>query len=562
MLIRITNSIFTILSLSVLSACQPEVVKQDVASVEIQSEVMTIEKNLAEAIQPDENHELLETEILEIEIELSETDDFNDFEMEFDSVVSNDPSHESVWRYVRAGFKLESHTDKKSLQSQLAWYAGHKGYIQRVMERSDPFLHYILSEAEDRGLPTELVLLPIVESAFQPFAYSHGRAAGIWQFIPATGRLYGLEQNWWYDGRRDIYASTQAALKYLNNLNKLFKGDWLLALAAYNSGSGRVQRAIKKNKKLGKPTDFWSLDLPKETRSYVPKLLALKELISHPQKYDISLRCIPHVPGFKRIDVGSQIDLALAAELAEVELDTLYNYNPAYNRWATPPEGPHHLLLPAEAAETLTANLETLDDKDRISWKRHRIKSGETLSQIAVKYDTTVKHLRKVNRIRNNNIRAGKHLLIPVASRKSTDYVLSAGQRLSSIKNTSKGKTRITHIVQNGDSFWKLSRKYDVGMHKLAKWNGMAIRDPLRQGQKIVVWKNNSPTQGQLSQRKPSNTIKSISYTVRNGDSLSRIASRYKVSVNDLHRWNTIKNKYLQPGQRIKVYVDITEQAS
>ena len=538
--------IFIILITATLNACNIERAKQDEAPVEVKNEETQVEAEESNITQNP-----VESDFSELDVD----------DMEFEPLASDELPYETVWQHVRAGFKLESHSDKKLLQSELAWYAGHTAYIHRVMKRSDPFLHYILNEAEKRNLPTELVLLPIVESAFQPFAYSHGRAAGIWQFIPATGRLYGLKQNWWYDGRRDIYASTQAALKYLTNLNKLFKGDWLLALAAYNSGSGTVQRAIKKNKKRGKATDFWSLDLPRETRSYVPKLLALKEIISHPQKYDVTLRCIPHVPGFKRIDAGSQIDLALAADLAEIELDTLYNYNPAYNRWATPPNGPHQLLLPADAADTLVANLENLDDKDRIRWQRHKIKSGETLSQIAVKYDSTVKHLRKVNHIRGNNIRAGKHLLIPVASRKSTDYALSAGQRLSSIKNTSKGKTRITHIVNKGDSFWELARKYDVNMHKLAKWNGMAIRDPLRQGQKLVIWKNNSPTQAKLSQRKPSDTIKAISYTVRNGDSLSRIASRYRVSVNDLHRWNTIKNKYLQPGQRIKVYIDITEQA-
>ena len=538
--------IFIILLTAVLSACQTGAIKQDKTSSEIQSEEIPPEIMLF-----DDKQNPLDTELA----------GFDSFEQEFEPAYLSSPAHETVWQHLRAGFKLESHIDQKLLQSELAWYAKHKDYIQRVMLRSDPFLHYILSEAEKRNMPTELVLLPIVESAFQPFAYSHGRAAGLWQFIPSTGRLYGLKQDWWYDGRRDIYVSTQAAFKYLNNLNKIFKGDWLLALAAYNSGPGTVLKAIRKNKKRNKPTDFWSLDLPKETRSYVPKLLALKELLNNPEKYEISLRCIAHVPGFKRVDVGSQIDLALAAELAEIDLDTLYNYNPAYNRWATPPEGPHQLLLPADAADTLTANLVTLDDKDRIQWQRHRIKSGETLSQIAVKYDTTVKHLRKVNRIRGNNIRAGKHLLIPVASRKSTDYALSAGQRLSSIKNTSKGKTRITHIVNKGDSFWDISRKYNVNMHKLAKWNGMAIRDPLRKGQKLVIWKNNSPAQTQLSQRKPSDTIKSISYKVRNGDSLSRIASRYKVSVNDLHRWNKIDKKYLQPGQRIKVYIDITEQA-
>ncbi len=410
-------------------------------------------------------------------------------------------------------------------------------------------------------MPTELVLLPIVESAYQPFAYSHGRAAGIWQFIPSTGRLYGLNQNWWYDGRRDIHTATQAALNYLQNLSKLFDGDWELALAAYNSGSGTVQRAIKRNKRLGKPTDFWHLKLPLETRAYVPKMMALKELIEHPKKHEVSLRCIPEAPGFTIVDAGSQIDLALAADLAELEVDTLYEYNPAFNRWATPPDGPHKLLMPYENAEIFKANLAMHPEDQRVQWARHKIKNGETLSHVAVKYNTTVRELRKINNLRGNNIRAGKHLLIPVASRSQSNYTLSSSQRKKAIQSTAKGKARINHIVQNGESFWTISRLYDVNMHKLAKWNGMAIRDPLRQGQKLVIWKNNAPTGAALSSRKPSNTIQSISYTVRSGDSLSRIASRYNVTVADLHRWNTIKGKYLQPGQKLKLYIDITEQS-
>ena len=463
---------------------------------------------------------------------------------------------ESIWPRVRAGFEIETHLDHPWVQAELAWYSRHPEYLFRTMKRAEPFIHYILEEAEKRGLPTELVLLPIVESAYQPFAYSHGRAAGIWQFIPSTGRLYGLDQNWWYDGRRDIYASTQAALSYLQNLNKLFKGDWTLALAAYNSGSGTVQRAIRKNKKKGKPTDFWHLTLPKETRAYVPKLMALKELIENSELYDITLRCIPDAPGFVTVDTESQIDLALAAEMAEMDVDTLYEYNPAFNRWATAPDGPHRLLLPYDNAEIFKANLALLPDDQRVQWKRHKIKSGETLSHIAKKYDTTVKELRKINSIRGNNIRAGKHLLIPVASRSKSSYTLSSSQRLKAIQSSGKkNKTRINHYVQNGESFWSISRRYKVNMHSLAKWNGMAVRDPLRKGQKLVVWTNNAGPK-----RKPSKTIQPIHYTVRSGDSLSRIASRYSVSVSDLHRWNTIKGKYLQPGQKLKLYVDVTEQ--
>jgi len=471
------------------------------------------------------------------------------------------PTH-SIWPRIREGFEIETHLDHPWVQSELDWYSNHPEYLFRTMTRAEPFLHYILEEAEKRDLPTELVLLPIVESAYQPFAYSHGRAAGIWQFIPSTGRLYGLDQTWWYDGRRDIYASTQAALSYLQNLSKMFDGDWTLALAAYNSGSGTVQRAIRKNKKKGKPTDFWHLTLPKETRAYVPKLMALKELIENSELYDISLRCIPDAPGFIPVDTESQIDLALAAELAELDVDTLYGYNPAFNRWATSPDGPHRLLLPYDNAEIFKANLAKIPDDQRVQWKRHKIKNGETLSHIAVKYNTTVKELRKINSIRGNNIRAGQHLLIPVASRGQSTYTLSSTQRKKAIQSTSKGnKTRVNHYVQSGESFWTISRKYNVNMHSLAKWNGMAVKDPLGQGQKLVVWTNNSSSSAALSKRKPSQTIQPISYTVRNGDSLSRIASRYSVSVSDLHRWNSIKGKYIQPGQKLRLYVDVTEQS-
>ena len=490
---------------------------------------------------------------------------FEDLEFDkFEELYLNTESTVSIWPRIRAGFKLPDDIQHKSLQDEIDWIARHPEYMQRVMRRADPFIYYILEEAEKRDLPTELVLLPIVESAYQPFAYSHGRAAGIWQFIPSTGKHYGLKQNWWYDGRRDIYASTQAALNFLESLNKQFKGDWMLALAAYNSGSGTVKRAIKRNKKLKKPTDFWHLKLPKETRAYVPKLLALKAIISDPEQYNVSLRCIPDAPGFRQVQANAQIDLALAAELADLDLETLYNYNPAFNRWATDPNGPHNLILPVESAEIFEKNYSALPADKHLRWARHKIKSGETLSEIAVEYNTSVKHLKKVNNIRGNNIRAGKYLMIPVSSKNNSSYALSSPQRLKATQNIKRGKnkTRINHRVQQGESFWTISRKYDVDMHKLAKWNGMAIRDPLKQGQKLVVWSSKSSTaSARKKTHNPNSTVKSIHYTVRNGDSLSTIASKYRVNVKDLHRWNTIKGKYIQPGQRLKLYIDVTEQS-
>lgn len=491
------------------------------------------------------------------------TDILSSDSFELDEFILPEVQDTTIWPRIRNGFQLETPKEHKWLTAEMRWYKKNTNYLNRVMKRSEPFLHYILEEAERLDLPTELVLLPIVESAFQPFAYSHGRAAGLWQFIPSTGKLYGLRQDWWYDGRRDIHASTQAALKYLNNLNTLFKGNWLHALAAYNSGPGTVQKAIKRNKRLNRPTDFWHLKLPLETRAYVPKLLALKELISNPEEHEVTLRCIQDIPGFVQVDTGSQLDLALAAELADINVDTLYEYNPAFNRWATSPNGPHKLLLPAEAAETFTENLALLDKSKRIKWKRHKIKEGETLSHIAVKYNSTVKHLRKTNNLRRNSIRTGKYLLIPLASENQSHYSLSANQRKKSIQSTKQSGRKTIHTVKNGESFWLIARRYDVSMHKLAKWNGMAVRDQLKIGQKLVIWIKNSDKSTNISRisNKPSNTVRSISYTVRNGDSLSLIAARYRVSVNDLHKWNKIKGKYLQPGQRLRLYVDITNQS-
>jgi len=483
--------------------------------------------------------------------------DIDPFEINFDDY----PLPENIWDRVRNGFTLTDETENPRLTAEINWYASHNNYLDRVSERAEPFLYFILNEAEKRNLPTELALLPIVESAFQPFAYSHGRAAGIWQFIPSTGRIYGLKQNWWYDGRRDIYASTQAALKYLENLNREFKGDWLHALAAYNSGSGTVRKAIAINKRRGKPTDFWHLNLPKETQAYVPKLLALKRIINNPEAYDISLRCIVDEPYFAQVDVNSQIDLAMAADLADIDLETLYQLNPGYNRWATDPHGPHKLLLPLENIEQFNENLAQIPAAERIKWKRHKIKPGETLSHIADRYALSVKDIKRVNNLRSNSISQGKHLIIPVSSKKLSDYNLTAYQRKKTLQNIRRKGDRVVHIVQPGDSFWEISRHYNVNTKDLARWNGMAVRDPLRAGQKLIIWTKKSSSPVSTNASLGGNIIRPISYRVRNGDSLYRIAQRFNVGINDLQKWNVIKGNFLKPGQLLKLYVDITNQA-
>ena len=465
-----------------------------------------------------------------------------------------------LWHRLRQNYGLPDN-DHPGVKADQAWYAKHPGYLLRVTERAHPYLHFILEEVEARGMPSEIALLPIVESAFLPFAYSHGRAAGIWQFIPSTGEYFGLKQNWWYDGRRDVYASTKAALTYLQRLHKTFDGDWLLALAAYNSGSGTVSRAIRKNKSRGKPTDYWNLDLPKETKGYVPKLLALSNLVAKPETFNVKFTPIPDEHYFEKVETGGQIDLALAAELAELSTDHLYNLNPGFNRWATDPDGPHYLLLPKENAETFTQALAQLPENRRVKWVRHVIQPGESLLLIAKKYQTSVDLLKESNKISGSMIRAGKHLLVPTATRSLNSYRQTAESRKKTIQQRKRDGHKITHTVKGGDTLWDLSRKHKVGVKELAKWNAMAPRDPLKPGQQLVIWSSKPPLTKQFNNG-PSTPLQNIKYRVRQGDSLSRIAQKFSVTVADLKRWNSLNTqKYLQPGQRITLYVDVTRQS-
>ena len=474
---------------------------------------------------------------------------------------------QNLWVRARNGLRLSEY-DHAAVRGQIAWYARHQHYLDRVSERAEPYFFLVLDAVEERDMPSEIALLPIVESAYQPFAYSHGRAAGLWQFVPGTGRRFGLKQTWWYDGRRDVVTSTRAALDYLQYLHDQFDGDWLLALAAYNSGEGTVLRAIRKNRRRGRPTDFWHLDLPRETRGYVPRLLAISAIVADPEAHHVSLKPIPNDPVVTEVDVGSQIDLALAAELAGVSIETLYRLNPGFNRWATDPNGPYRLLLPVDQADQFRDQLAQLPPQKRVHWERHRIRSGENLQIIAKHYRTTVSLLKEVNHIRGSMIRAGHSLIIPVAKRKLTSYRLSAEQRRLATQNRHRqGRRKVAYQVQEGDTLWDIARKYGVGVRRLAAWNAMAPADPLIPGRRLVIWvehsrKTASATPISFSVPPQKAIHRRIGYTVRSGDSLALISQRFRVSINDLRRWNKLQRaKYLQPGQHLTVYVDVTRQS-
>jgi len=468
-------------------------------------------------------------------------------------------AYDNLWVRIRNQLAFDI-PDNQRVRAQKSWYQNHPEYMQRVTERASPYLYFVVQELEKNHLPIELALLPIVESAYDPFAYSHGRASGMWQFIPGTGKMYGLQSNWWYDGRRDVYYSTQAAIKLLSYLRDRFDGNWLYALAAYNSGEGNVVRAIRQNKKAGKSVDFWSLKLPSETRAYVPKLLALADMLAHGEATDDIWTPVENEPYFDRVATGGQIDLSLAADLAEISMKDFYEINPAYNQWATAPKGPHQILLPLESIETFQRNLAQIPTDQRISYKNYKIQAGDSLLKIAKQFSTSVELLREHNEIRGNNIRVGHFLKIPIASEARNKYYKSTGQRLLASQNADRKGTKFIHTVQAGDSFWELARKYKVNLRKLAKWNNMAPTDPLRVGQQLVLWSEQPVKVASLADN--SRRTKKIYYKVRQGDSLARIADKFNVSLDNVKKWNrSIRGqKYLQPGDSVTLYVDITRQ--
>lgn len=462
-----------------------------------------------------------------------------------------------LWTRLRESFSMDISSNDPRVLAEINWYSRHPAYLNRVSDRASRYLFHVIEELESRGLPGELALLPIVESAYDPFAYSHGRASGMWQFIPGTAKYFGLENNWWYDGRRDITASTDAALTYLTQLNRRF-GDWHLALASYNAGGGNVNRALRHNRAAGGQGTFWELNLPAETRAYVPKMVALARIVANPEEYGLSLPSIPNQPYFAKVNTQGQIDLALAAELAEISLNELYLLNPGFSQWATSPEGPHNLLIPISNAPIFQANLQQLPPKQRLRWQLYKVQSGDSLLSLAQKFNSSTSIIQNANQMKGNMIRVGQELLIPIPSQDAGQYALSAEQRLQKKQDRNRQGQKIEHLVSSGDSFWILARRHDVSVRELAAWNNMAPNDPLIAGQRLVIWSRANQATG-LNNPANRSIIRKVNYKVRNGDNLASIANRFKVSVADITKWNSLNpRRYLQPGQNLTLHVDVT----
>ena len=336
-----------------------------------------------------------------------------DFQLTSDKPKADSIPVADIWTRMRTGFDFPA-VDPDAVRDYIDEYVKHPHLFAQILQRGEPYLFHILNRLEQDGMPAELALLPVVESAFDPFATSPAGAAGIWQFMPKTAVYLGLNQDWWYDGRRDVIASTEAALDYLGKLHKRFNGDWYLALAAYNAGGTRVQRAIRHNRNTGKPVDFWHLALPAETRAYIPKLIALRTIIKNPHDYNISLPLLLDTRYFSTVNIQGQLELKVAARLSGISLNELQRLNPGYGLSITPPGRSHTLLVPSSVADIFRTRIAQLPQDQRIQSIRHRIRPGDNLSTIAQQYRTTVPDISKANRLKGSKIIAGNLLIIPV----------------------------------------------------------------------------------------------------------------------------------------------------
>lgn len=385
---------------------------------------------------------------------------------------------DDLWQRLRRGFAMP---DLRSplVEERTRWYVANQEYLQRVFERSRRYLFHIVEELEKRHLPTELALVPMFESAFNPMAYSRAHAAGLWQFIPGTGKRYELTQNWWYDGRRDVVASTNAALDYLQDLYEMH-GDWHLALASYNWGENNVARAIAKNRKAGKPTDLMSLRMPRETRGYVPKLQALKNLIANPSAYGIALAPIPNEPYFVAVEKTRDIDVKLAADLAEMPVEEFIALNPGFSRPVIRSDVAPRIILPADRVEVFRDNLRQLEDDALVSWKTYQPKRGDSLAAIARKHGLTLEQLKKVNGIHPLSRKMPKVLVVPI---EDGAEALASLPLMYAPPFPAGGRV---HVVRRGETPWSISRRYGVSVKDLQRWN--RIRTHIRPGQRLTIF--------------------------------------------------------------------------
>ncbi len=465
-----------------------------------------------------------------------------------------------VWERIRRGYRMPE-LNSPLVDRWVTYYTKDPAYIRRMTSRAGQYLYHIVEDVEARNMPTELALLPFVESAFQPEALSRVKAAGLWQFMPATGNDYALAQNLWRDDRQDVLESTRAALDYFNYLHGLFN-DWQLALAAYNWGEGSVQRAIARAKRSGKPTDYAHLRMPKETANYVPKLMAIKRIISNPERYGIELPDVGNEPFFIRITKPRDIDVKTAAELAGMPLNEFRALNPSYKLPVIVAAHNNVMLLPADKVDYFIDNLASwMDSGQPLSrWSTYRLKEGETLAAVAAQSGMTESELRKVNGIpEGRRVLPNSTLLVLAGADEQVDISAEeadARLRLSPLTTW----RRVTYRVRSGDTLTSIARRWHITTKSIVTANRLRS-DRLRAGQRLVLTVPNVQRASIPAASSGSASGRHVIHTVRSGDTLDAIARRYGVTVASLRMTNRLEGNIIRAGQRLRIPGDTATES-
>ncbi len=439
--------------------------------------------------------------------------------------------YDNVWDRIKSSNTLQQDNLDELTIKYINAYLSNPTQFDNLLEKGKYFIYFVLEELERYRLPPELALLPYIESNYDPFSISASGAMGLWQFMPATARIYGLKDTWWYEQRHDPLVSSKAAVKYLAYLHNRFNKEITYTLAAYNGGPTLLEKQIKLNKKLGKPTNYEELRLPNQTKEYVPKFKAIVELVVNAEKYGISLPNFPNSPVLGSIELDGQVEILAFSEFAGLKPEFVYKLNAGYTKWASPPGKKTTFNIPIELEDRLKLNKHEFIQTNQINWVTHKVSKGDSLWKIAKEFNTEVGILKKVNYLSTNILNLDQELLIPLSNDQNQVFIPYQA-----------------HIISEGDTLWNLGIQYKISPAEIAKNNGLRMNSPLTIGKELNIGNKNI-------YRTINSKKRTILYSVKQGDSLYRIADIFNIEISDIKEINELTNNEIKPGQVLKIII-------
>ena len=447
------------------------------------------------------------------------------------NVTDNILFTDSVWERIRINGQIkQEYLDEKTIE-YINVYLKNPKQLDMLFEKGRYFIYFVLEELERYGLPSELALLPYIESSYDPFSISSSGAMGIWQFMPATARIYGLKDSWWYEQRHDPLVSSKAAIRYLAYLHNRFNKDITYTLSAYNGGPTLLEKRIKINQKSGLPTDYKNLKLPKQTLEYVPKFMAIRELVVNSKKYGVTLPNFPNRSVLGSIELDGQVEILAFSEFANLKPEFVYKLNAGYTKWASPPGIKTTFIIPIELEKELNLKKDQFIQNNQINWVTHKVSLGDSLWKIARQFDTEVNILKKVNYLKSDLLSLDQELLIPLSNDQNQAFIPYQA-----------------HIISEGDTLWKLGKKYKISPTEIAQNNGIRLNAPLTIGKELNIGNKNI-------YRTINSKKRTILYSVKQGDSLYRIADIFNIEISDIKRINELEKNEITPGQVLKIII-------